>query len=67
MNNDRKYSQINFVAPAHWHEGIDGMILAKRKGLLEAINPLSWSKELQNCNLTGPFTYSRVRVHKKAA
>ncbi|MFT5923082.1 MAG: hypothetical protein ACI9LE_000055 [Paraglaciecola sp.] len=67
MNNERKYSRTNFVVPAHWHEEIDGKMFAKRKGLLEAINPLSWSKELQNCNLTGPFIYSRVWVRKKAA
>jgi transposase InsO family protein len=35
-NNEHKHSRIKFVTPTQRHEGRDGMILAKRKELLEA-------------------------------
>jgi len=35
-NYEHKHSGINFVTPTQRHEGRDGMILAKRKELLEA-------------------------------
>ena len=69
-NNDHKHSRIKFVTPSQRHQGIDGVILAKRKLILEAAkekNPLRWSGDVQNCEAEGPVTLNPVRDIEVAA
>lgn len=58
-NDKHRHSKINFVTPTQRHDGQDGMLLAKRKVVLNAAktaHPIRWSGDVRNCDPAGPVS-----------
>lgn len=63
---NNEHSRINFVTSHNgMKEEMEWYWLTAREA--KAVNPLRWSKDVQNCNPIGPITLNPDRAKNKAA